>query len=67
MTDAETYTCAACHRTVTSTRSADDANREAERNFGISQASHRPDMARICDDCYRAMIAAGLFVEVKPS
>jgi DNA-directed RNA polymerase subunit RPC12/RpoP len=56
--DAKTYTCAACGQTFNNGWTDADAEREAKQVFGVSGARHRSDMAVVCDDCYKAMIAA---------
>lgn len=52
---AETYTCDQCHGTFDEGWSDEEANAEALENFGVANASRNTDMARICDDCYKAM------------
>jgi hypothetical protein len=52
-----TYTCAHCGGTFTSEWSEEDANAEALENWKVPDASHRPDMAAICEDCYQAFMA----------
>jgi len=54
---AHTYTCAHCGGTFTSEWSEEAANAEALANWEVPDASHRPDMAQICEDCYQAFMA----------
>ncbi len=49
------YTCDECHRTFDEGWSDDEAQAEALRTFGVRGDS--PGMARVCDDCYRAIMA----------
>lgn len=54
----ETYRCAACGREFAKARSDDEAENEALRDFGVPNAASDPEMAVVCDDCYRAMTRA---------
>ena len=48
-----TYTCAACGGQFQKVGTDDRANDEALANFGTANASSDPNMAEVCDDCYR--------------
>lgn len=50
------YTCDLCGGTFHNTRSEDEANAEAFENFGIRNANRDPEMAVLCDDCYRQVL-----------
>lgn len=50
----KTYQCAHCGGTFESGWTDDEANAEAERLYGVKDASQRDDMAQICDDCFKA-------------
>jgi len=51
------YTCAACGGTFTAEWSTEEAEAEALEIFGIVDASRDPDMAEICDDCFKRLTA----------
>jgi DNA-directed RNA polymerase subunit RPC12/RpoP len=46
------YTCALCGGEFEKT-SDDAANAEAERIWGVKDASESPDMEIVCDDCWQ--------------
>lgn len=48
-----TYTCAACHGVFREGWSEEEARAEAAKRFG----RYVPSMAKVCDDCYKAMQA----------
>lgn len=52
---AKEYTCEDCGGTFDEGWSDEEANAEALENFGVTNASKDTSMARICDDCYKAM------------
>jgi hypothetical protein len=54
-----TYTCDMCGGTFTSERSREEANAEARELFGVENASEQPDMAEVCDDCFRLLGITG--------
>jgi len=49
------YKCAHCQETFNEGWSDEEANVEALENFGVVEASKNASMARICDECYKAM------------
>ena len=51
-----TYTCADCGGTFTKGWSDAAAVAEAEREFGVKGADTQPDMAIVCDDCYKLIM-----------
>jgi rubredoxin len=51
------YRCEACGGTFDEAWTEGEANAEAEVLFGVVDASTRADMARVCDDCYRLLMA----------
>lgn len=46
------YLCEGCQQVFTRSRSDRDADREAKELWGVDNASHDPDMAIICHDCF---------------
>lgn len=46
------YTCALCGKVFKSTRSVEDAEKEAEIDWGVKDAASNPDMSVICGSCY---------------
>ena len=34
----------------------ESANREAKERFGVEDATNNPDMAIVCDNCYKAVM-----------
>jgi len=51
------YRCAACGGTFEEAWTDEEANAEARDVFGMDHEQD-PTMALVCDDCYKAMIAA---------
>lgn len=49
----DTFTCDCCKKTFPKERSDAEAEAEAERIFGVKDASSDPDMAVVCDDCWK--------------
>jgi DNA-directed RNA polymerase subunit RPC12/RpoP len=56
---ADEYTCEECGQTFEKGWTDADANAEAVEAFGAPHASDDPDMAIVCDDCYRKLVADG--------
>jgi hypothetical protein len=62
---AETFSCEYCRQTFEKTRSDDEMDAEARALFGTvhvftSLSSKDPDMAVVCDECFKAMGFDGL-------
>ena len=55
--DQTSYRCAVCGGTFTTERPDAEAEAEAEAIWGVANASTNPDMAVVCDDCFRAGMA----------
>ena len=51
----EKYTCAYCHNTYEKGWSDEEANKEAEINFGKHPKDWNDEQVVICDDCYTLM------------
>ncbi len=51
----KTFTCGECHETFEKEWADDEANKQAEDLFGVTDASDHPGMAVVCSDCYREM------------
>jgi DNA-directed RNA polymerase subunit RPC12/RpoP len=47
------YRCARCGGTFVAEWSTEEAEAEAQQNWGVEHASQRADMDVICDDCYQ--------------
>jgi hypothetical protein len=54
---APTYVCEQCGERFTEGWSEAEAQAEARRHFGFDPAN-ASDFARVCDDCYRAIMRA---------
>lgn len=50
------WTCDECGGTFIEGRPEEEANAEAEKLFGIKNASEQPGMARVCDDCFNEIM-----------
>ena len=48
----EVFTCALCGQVYLKGWAASEANKEAEKYFGVAGASERPGFAVVCDDCF---------------
>ena len=48
----EVYTCALCGQVYLKAWADSEANKEAEKYFGVAGASERPGFAVVCDDCF---------------
>ena len=46
------YKCEACGKEFEGAWTDEEADAEAKKNFGVSAASRRGDMAVVCDECY---------------
>jgi hypothetical protein len=53
------FTCARCGRTIVSSQTDADADREALERWGVPNASTNPDMAVVCDICWQTVSAWG--------
>ena len=52
----EQFTCEACGGTFDKVTADDTANAEALELWGVPDASTDPDIAIICDDCFKLVI-----------
>jgi len=53
---AEKYTCAACGGVFDKVTPDDKANAEALELWGVPDASNDPDMAIVCDECFKLVV-----------
>lgn len=58
MAESETFTCEMCRQTFPKGRPDEEANAEAEELWGVENASEDAEMAVVCDDCFKKMLAA---------
>lgn len=50
------FTCEACKNTFRAVLTTKEAEDEAEKLFGVKDASENPNMAIVCDDCFNKII-----------
>lgn len=54
--DSHEYTCSCCGKRCISSYPTAEADKEAEKVFGVKNASKDPDMRIVCDDCYHEIM-----------
>ena len=51
-----TFTCERCQGVFETDQPIEEVDAEAREQWGSENASEDPDMASVCDDCFRAVV-----------
>ena len=51
-----TFTCERCNGVFSASNTIEEVDAEARAQWGSANASEDPDMASVCDDCFRAVV-----------